>query len=106
METEKTLILKPYGFTEMYGDICYDQVKMYYTITGNYDQFNLKGFRLYIGENSDDGVNLKIESGHWEDMADTLLKMAGTDEYEIKLLQVAFGSSLLFTLGRTMTCSV
>lgn len=54
-----------FGNTELYGDPAYDWAKLYYSIVGNYDQFNLKRFSLYIREND---VELHIESNHWEDM--------------------------------------
>lgn len=54
-----------FGKTELYGDPAYDWAKLYYSIVGNYDQFNLKRFSLEIGEY---GVELQIESNHWEDM--------------------------------------
>ena len=54
-----------FGFTELYGDVRYDWAKLYYSIAGNYDRFNLKDFRLEIGEKE---VFLSIGSNHWEDM--------------------------------------
>ena len=81
-----------FGFSELYGDTRYDWAKVYYSIAGNYDQFNLKRFRLHIGENAD--VELKIESNHWEDMAEEFLQMTGADEYEIKLLHALIWLSL------------
>ena len=41
-------ILRP--ASEIYGDPAYDWVKLYYSIAGNYDQFNLKRFRLEIND--------------------------------------------------------
>ena len=60
-----------FGFTELYGDTAYDWVKLYYSIVGNYDQFNLKRFLLKIEEEE---VFLEIESNHWEDMEDTFFE--------------------------------
>jgi D-arabinose 5-phosphate isomerase GutQ/aminoglycoside phosphotransferase len=54
-----------FGTTELYGDEAYDWVKLYYSLYSNYDQFNLKHFRLHIGENS---VDLEIASNNWEDL--------------------------------------
>lgn len=54
-----------FGNTELYGDPAYDWAKLYYSLAGNYDQFNLKRFSLDIRE---DQVELSIESNHWEDM--------------------------------------
>lgn len=61
-----------FGFTEYYGDPAYDWVKLYYSIAGNYDQFNMKRFSLDIGDN---GAALKIDSNHWEDMEDRFFKL-------------------------------
>lgn len=54
-----------FGHTELYGDAAYDWAKLYYSIVGNYDQFNLGHFRLDISE---DGAWLEIEPNGWEDM--------------------------------------
>ena len=56
-----------FGTTELYGDSNYDWVKLNYSLYSNYDQFNLKKFRLYIREND---VSIKIESNHWESLED------------------------------------
>lgn len=61
-----------FGFTELYGDPAYDWVKLYYSIIGNYDQFNLKKFILRI---EPDEVQLQIESNHWEEMEDTFFEL-------------------------------
>lgn len=81
-----------FGYSEMYGDTRYDWAKVYYSIIGNYDQFNLKKFKLKILENN--RVELNIESNHWEDMAGIFLKMIDADEYEIKLLHALIWLSL------------
>lgn len=83
-----------FGFTELYGDVRYDWAKIYYSIVGNYDQFNLKHFRLHIGDNPDEGVKLEIASNHWETLADDFIRMTGQDEYEIKLLHAVIWLSL------------
>jgi thiamine kinase-like enzyme len=54
-----------FGSTELYGDEAYDWAKLYYSLFSNYDQFNLKRFRLHIGGNA---VDLEISSNGWEDM--------------------------------------
>lgn len=63
-----------FGTTELYGDPAYDWVKLYYSIVGNYDQFNLRRFRLEINEKD---VVLSIESNGWEDMEDDFFKLLG-----------------------------
>ncbi len=52
-----------FGKTEIYGDPAYDWAKLYYSIVGNYDQFNRKQFVLTIGKND---VHLDIHSNGWE----------------------------------------
>ena len=94
-----------FGFTELYGDERYDWAKLYYSIVGNYDRFNLKKFSLDIGGHSVvDGevikdlspseVRLSIESNGWEDMEADFFALTGADEYEIKLLHAVIWLSL------------
>lgn len=83
-----------FGYSELYGDERYDWAKMYYSIAGNYDQFNLRRFRLHIGKNSEDGVCLEISSNHWEDLAAEFIRMTGSDMEEIKLLHAVIWLSL------------
>jgi len=83
-----------FGYTELFGDVRYDWAKVYYSIVGNYDQFNLKRFRLHISENSDVGITLEIKSNHWESLAEEFLKITGQDEKEIKLLHAVIWLSL------------
>jgi thiamine kinase-like enzyme len=80
-----------FGDTELYGDSNYDFAKLYYSIVGNYDRFNLKDFRLTIGENS---VELKIQSNRWEDLEQDFFKLTNTDEQTIKLLHAVIWLSL------------
>jgi GTP:adenosylcobinamide-phosphate guanylyltransferase len=80
-----------FGHTELYGDPNYDWAKLYYSVVGNYDRFNLKDFRLTIGEN---GVDLKIESNEWEDLEQDFFAFSGTDPGTIKLLHAIIWLSL------------
>lgn len=94
-ETGEPVLIDPrgyFGYTEMYGDPRYDWAKVYYSIVGNYDQFNLKRFQLHILENAE--INLIIESNHWDDMENLFLEMTGVDKYEIKLLHAVIWLSL------------
>lgn len=68
-----------FGDTLLYGDPLYDWVKLYYSIAGNYDQFNLKNFELEIDESG--AVTLSIASNGWEDMESTFFQLL---EGEIK----------------------
>ena len=61
-----------FGNNELYGDVAYDWVKLYYSLFSNYDQFNLKRFELKISENS---VELEIASNNWECMEDDFFEL-------------------------------
>lgn len=63
-----------FGSTELYGDPAYDWGKLYYSIVGNYDQFNRKRFRLEIGESA---VTLKIDSNGWEALEPEFFRLLG-----------------------------
>lgn len=80
-----------FGFTEFYGDVRYDWAKLYYSIVGNYDRFNLKDFRLDITEQ---GATLDISSNHWEDMEEDFFELTGAQKEEIKLLHAIIWLSL------------
>ncbi|MEA4924878.1 MAG: NTP transferase domain-containing protein [Syntrophomonadaceae bacterium] len=82
-----------FGFTEFFGDPAYDWAKLYYSIVGNYDQFNLKRFRLNIRESD---VLLDIASNHWEDMEDEFfcLLEGEVTRPQIKLLHAIIWLSL------------
>lgn len=82
-----------FGTTELYGDIAYDWVKIYYSVVGNYDQFNLKRFRLKIEK---DEVFLDIESNHWEDMKEEFFALLGGEvtSKQMKLLHAIIWLSL------------
>ena len=73
-----------FGTTELYGDTAYDWVKIYYSVVGNYDQFNLKRFRLKIEEAE---VFLDIESNHWEEMEEEFFSLL-QDEVTIKQMKL------------------
>ena len=94
-----------FGFTKLYGDERYDWAKLYYSIVGNYDRFNLKKFKLVIGGHSivdgsiipdlqEGEVKIEIESNGWEDMEQAFFDLTGADEYEIKLLHAVIWLSL------------
>jgi thiamine kinase-like enzyme len=83
-----------FGYTQLYGDERYDWAKLYYSVVGNYDQFNLKRFRLEIGDTPDDGVHLQITSNHWEELEKDFFDMTGADREEIKLLHAVIWLSL------------
>ena len=82
-----------FGSTEIYGDPAYDWAKLYYSIKGNYDKFNLKKFRLDIKE---DGVELQIDSNKWEQLEEDFFKLLGDEisEKQIKLMHAIIWLSL------------
>lgn len=80
-----------FGFTELYGDIQYDWAKLYYSIVGNYDQFNLKNFQLEIDKEE---VRLSIVSNHWEDMEKDFFELTGAKEQAVKLIHAVIWLSL------------
>ena len=65
-----------FGYTEMYGDVTYDWAKLYYSLVGNYDRFNLKDFRLEIREQD---VSLTIASNDWEDMKEEFFQLVSEE---------------------------
>ena len=91
-----------FGFTEFYGDVRYDWAKLYYSIAGNYDRFNLKQFRLEIGGPHGSAgtalpegeVRLDIASNGWEGLEDTFFSLTGADPAEIRLLHGVIWLSL------------
>ncbi|MCM1056848.1 MAG: phosphotransferase [Firmicutes bacterium] len=80
-----------FGYTEIFGDPLYDWAKLYYSIVGNYDRFNLKEFELKIME---EGITLKVQSNHWEDMEEDFFRLTRASEQEIKLIHAVIWLSL------------
>ncbi len=82
-----------FGKTEFYGDAAYDWAKLYYSVIGNYDQFNLKRFELDI--NAKD-VELKIQSSGWETLEEYFFKLLKDEvtKRQIKLIHAIIWLSL------------
>ena len=82
-----------FGKTEIYGDPAYDWAKLYYSIVGNYDQFNRKEFTLTIGEND---VQLDIRSNGWEQMEEEFFNLleGEVDRESIRLIHAVIWLSL------------
>jgi Nucleoside-diphosphate-sugar pyrophosphorylase involved in lipopolysaccharide biosynthesis/translation initiation factor 2B, gamma/epsilon subunits (eIF-2Bgamma/eIF-2Bepsilon) len=81
-----------FGMTELHGDPAYDWAKLYYSLFGNYDQFNLRRFELKIEED----VQLDIQSNGWEDMSDRFFDILSDeiDEESMKLMHAMIWLSL------------
>lgn len=93
-EDQSPVLIDPrgyFGYTELYGDPLYDWAKLYYSIVGNYDRFNLKDFELTIEEKE---VKLHIQSNQWEDMEDAFFEMTEAAPEEIRLLHAVIWLSL------------
>ena len=73
-----------FGKSQVLGDARYDWAKVYYALSGNFDQFNVKNFDLEI--NSD--VNFNIHSGGWEFLTDYFLKSVPSSEANIKEIKL------------------
>ena len=80
-----------FGSTKLYGDPDYDWAKLYYSIIGNYDRFNLKRFQLRFEDNK---VLLDIESNGWEDMEEEFFRLTGADRNTIQLIHAIIWLSL------------
>ena len=82
-----------FGHTELYGDANYDWAKLYYSIVGNYDQFNLKRFRLSVKERE---VEMEIQSNGWEGQEEYFFELLGeeVDRDAIKLIHAIIWLSL------------
>ncbi len=82
-----------FGTTPYLGDPAYEWAKLYYSVAGNYDQFNLKRFVLEINEQD---VVLRIDSNGWEEMEETFFRMleGEVSERQIKLIHAIIWLSL------------
>ena len=98
-----------FGYTSLYGDPNYDWAKLYYSVVGNYDRFNLKDFRLTINNEGNERiecnghvncnernehVNLTITSNQWEELEPDFFTLSGTDPTTIKLIHAIIWLSL------------
>lgn len=91
----KAILIDPRGYfgkTKLYGDVDYDWAKLYYSIKGEYDQFNRKKFTLDIRKND---VELAIKPNNWADMEEYFFEcLPNTSKHKIKLLHAIIWLSL------------
>lgn len=73
----KVFLIDPRGYfgkTKLFGDVDYDWAKVYYSIVGDYDQFNRKKFALSI---TDKEVELAVKPNNWSDMEEYFFEQIG-----------------------------
>ncbi len=81
-----------FGKREIFGDVYYDWAKLYYSINGCFDQFNVKKFDFKIQE---DSVEYTINSSGWEHLTDYLFsKIEDCNISKIKLIHAIVWMSL------------
>lgn len=92
--TNKLYLIDPRGYfgdVKLFGDPDYDWAKLYYSLVGNYDQFNSKNFELVISE---DKVNLSIGSNNWEECEEEFFSIIKCNKQKIKLFHAILWLSL------------
>ena len=91
----KAVLIDPRGYfgkTKFYGDVDYDWAKLYYSLKGEYDQFNRKKFTLDIREKD---VEIAIKPNNWADMEEFFFDcLTGVSKYKLKLLHAIIWLSL------------
>ena len=81
-----------FGKQDVIGDIRYDWAKLYYSMSGNFDRFNVKDFRIKIADNA---VEFEIKSNGWENLtAKVLANMQNCREEDIKFIHAIVWLSL------------
>ena len=81
-----------FGKTALIGDVYYDWAKVYYSIAGAFDQFNIRNFSMQISDNE---VHFQIAPSGWEHLTQYFLeKIPNCDEYRLKLIHAIVWLSL------------
>lgn len=93
-----------FGDSEFFGDVYYDWAKLYYSIYGRFDRFNVKEFELEIAEElphdenptqGDIGVRFTIAASGWEHLTEYFLEQVpGCDIRKIRLIHAIIWMSL------------
>lgn len=74
-----------FGKSKVLGDPRYDWAKVWYSIEGNFDQFNIKNFDLSI---DDEGIDYSIHTGGWEEQRENFLRLLPSEESTPKELEL------------------
>jgi MobA-like NTP transferase domain len=80
-----------FGAIQFYGDPRYDWAKLYYSVIGNYDQFNQKHFRLSIAGST---IDLRIRSNGWENQSPVLTEYCNGTFTQMNLIHALIWLSL------------
>jgi GTP:adenosylcobinamide-phosphate guanylyltransferase len=80
-----------YGREKLFGDVDYDWAKLYYSISGNYDQFNCGNFDLDMKSGE---ITLNIRSNGWEDLLSAFFAQVECDRMKIDFLHAIIWLSL------------
>jgi GTP:adenosylcobinamide-phosphate guanylyltransferase len=92
---KKVVFIDPRGYfgnSKFYGDVDYDWAKLYYSIKGDYDQFNIGNFSLEI---KDKEVELNIKTNDWKNMEEYYFSLIPkVNKTKIKLLHSIIWLSL------------
>lgn len=91
---EKVWLIDPRGYfgkERNFGDPKYDWGKLYYSLRGNYDQFNRKQFRLSIASSAAD---VSVGSGGWESTTDLLREHLGGAFDDVEIMHALIWLSL------------
>lgn len=92
--TQKVYFIDPrgyYGTSKLFGDADYDWAKLYYSLKGNYDQFNSKNFVLLF---DNDQIDIRISSSGWEVYSDFLFSKINVDRSKIEVFHAIIWLSL------------
>lgn len=82
-----------FGEVNLFGDEDYDWAKLYYSIVGNYDQFNIKNFALSMDEKASK-ISLKIKTNNWSGLEDYFFKLVERSPEKIKAYHAIIWLSL------------
>ncbi len=97
-EKKDPILIDPRGYfgnTLLFGDEVYDWAKVYYSLFGDYDQFNLKRFVLNINEDTH-SIDLKIQTNGWKDLEEYFFELLEgiISRQKIKMLHAIIWLSL------------
>lgn len=81
-----------FGKTPLVGDVYYDWAKLYYSVEGAFDQFNIKNFELNITASD---VTYKIANSGWEFLTDYMFSLIpNCNQFRVKLIHSIIWLSL------------